>query len=184
MSTSLSFDRILVLASITLLKVRLSHRLRDPKLIVNISCASCSLPMSSLSCAKSFHSLIHAFRLFLWRLFKSTTTQRRSRHSTYTVPEFHAEAPQATVSERPKVPNITQHNIIFYCIQMRKSMTEINNRTLSQRNTFGHKRGTKRDRGPANLGHLYIILYLFTAKQQSSTINPQEHSFKQKRLCT
>src|SRR6218665_120444 len=29
----------------------------------------------------------------------STTTQRRSRHSTDTVPEFHAEAPQATVSE-------------------------------------------------------------------------------------
>jgi len=24
-------------------------------------------------------------------------------------------------------------------MQMRKSMTEINNRTLSQRNTFGHK---------------------------------------------
>ena len=31
--------------------------------------------------------------------FKSTTTQRRSRHSTDTVSEFHAEAPQATVSE-------------------------------------------------------------------------------------
>src|SRR6218665_622198 len=30
---------------------------------------------------------------------KSTTTQRRSRHSMDTVPEFHAEAPQATVSE-------------------------------------------------------------------------------------
>jgi len=28
-------------------------------------------------------------------------------------------------------------------------MTEINDRTLSQRNTFGHKRGTKRDRCPA-----------------------------------
>ena len=33
------------------------------------------------------------------RLFQSTTTQRRSRHSTDTVSEFHTEAPQATVSE-------------------------------------------------------------------------------------
>ena len=31
--------------------------------------------------------------------FKSTTTQKRSRHSTDTVPEFHTEAPQATASE-------------------------------------------------------------------------------------
>src|SRR6218665_2165488 len=46
------------------------------------------------------HSFIHSFRLFLWRLFKSTTTQRRSGHSTDTVPEFHAEATQATVSDR------------------------------------------------------------------------------------
>src|SRR6218665_1982151 len=38
-------------------------------------------------------------RPFLWRLFKSTNTQRRSRHSTDTVSEFHAEAPQATASE-------------------------------------------------------------------------------------
>ena len=30
---------------------------------------------------------------------QSTTTQRRSRHSMDTVPQFHAEAPQATVSE-------------------------------------------------------------------------------------
>ena len=30
---------------------------------------------------------------------KSTTTQRRSRHSTDTAPEFCAEAPQATVIE-------------------------------------------------------------------------------------
>jgi len=29
---------------------------------------------------------------------ESTTTKRRSRHSTDTVPEFHAEAPQAIVS--------------------------------------------------------------------------------------
>ena len=28
-----------------------------------------------------------------------TTTQRRSRHSTDTVPKFHAESPQAIVSE-------------------------------------------------------------------------------------
>ena len=42
---------------------------------------------------------IHSFRLFLQRLFKSTTTQRRSRHSMDTVPKFHAEAPQATARE-------------------------------------------------------------------------------------
>src|SRR6218665_1201001 len=45
------------------------------------------------------HSFIHSFRLFLAHLFKSTTTQRCSRHSTDTVPEFHTEAPQATASE-------------------------------------------------------------------------------------
>jgi len=45
-----------------------------------------------------FYSLtIHSFMLFLWRLFKSTTTQKRSRHSTGS--KFHAEAPLATVSE-------------------------------------------------------------------------------------
>jgi len=32
-------------------------------------------------------------------LFKSTTTQRRSRQSTDIVSEFRAEAPQATASE-------------------------------------------------------------------------------------
>ena len=32
-------------------------------------------------------------------MFKSSTAQRRFRNSTDTVPEFHAEAPQATVSE-------------------------------------------------------------------------------------
>jgi len=42
---------------------------------------------------------IHSFWIFLLRLFKSTTTQRRSRHSTDTVSEFHAKAPQATVSD-------------------------------------------------------------------------------------
>src|SRR6218665_2448982 len=40
-----------------------------------------------------------SFRLFLWHLFKSSATQRHSRHSTDTVLELHAEAPQATVSE-------------------------------------------------------------------------------------
>ena len=34
-----------------------------------------------------------------FRIFKSFTTQRRSRHNTDTLPEFHAEASQATVSE-------------------------------------------------------------------------------------
>ena len=39
--------------------------------------------------------------LFIQRLLKSTTTQRRSGHSKDTVSEeFHAEAPQATASER------------------------------------------------------------------------------------
>src|SRR6218665_2974244 len=42
-------------------------------------------------------TFIHSFRLFPLRLFKST--QRRSRHSTDTVLEFHTEAPQATASE-------------------------------------------------------------------------------------
>ena len=42
---------------------------------------------------------IHSFRLFLERLFKSTTTQRRSRHRTDSLSEFHTEAPQATASE-------------------------------------------------------------------------------------
>jgi len=42
---------------------------------------------------------IHSFKLFLYHIFMSTTTQRNSRHSTDTVLEFHAEEPQATVSE-------------------------------------------------------------------------------------
>src|SRR6218665_2091818 len=44
-------------------------------------------------------TFIHSFWIFLSRLFKSTTTQRCPRHSTNTVSEFHAEAPQATASE-------------------------------------------------------------------------------------
>src|SRR6218665_278499 len=42
---------------------------------------------------------IHSFRLFLYRLFNSTTTRRHSRHSTDTVSEVHAKLPQATASE-------------------------------------------------------------------------------------
>ena len=42
---------------------------------------------------------VYLLRLFLQRLFKYTTTQKRSRHSTDTVSEFYAEAPQATASE-------------------------------------------------------------------------------------
>src|SRR6218665_4010911 len=42
---------------------------------------------------------IHSFWIFLERLFKSTTTQRRSRHSTDTVSEFPAKAPQETANE-------------------------------------------------------------------------------------
>ena len=34
----------------------------------------------------SFHSFIHSFRPFLQRLFKFTSTQKRSRYSTDTVP--------------------------------------------------------------------------------------------------
>ena len=45
------------------------------------------------------NKLIKLFRLFLCHPFKSSTTQRRTRHSTHTVSEFHAEAPQATASE-------------------------------------------------------------------------------------
>src|SRR6218665_1290759 len=43
--------------------------------------------------------VIYLFRLFLYRLFKSTTTQSLSRHSKNTVSEFHAEAPQSIASE-------------------------------------------------------------------------------------
>jgi len=39
------------------------------------------------------HSFIHS-----GYFYSASTAQRRSRHSTYSVPEFHAEAPQATVS--------------------------------------------------------------------------------------
>src|SRR6218665_1852787 len=51
------------------------------------------------------NSLIHSFIQAIsiaplqLQLQGHYTTRRRSRHSTDTVPEFHAEAPQATVSE-------------------------------------------------------------------------------------
>src|SRR6218665_3207950 len=45
-----------------------------------------------------FSSFIHS-GYFYSTSSKSTTTQRRCRHSTDTVSEFHAEAPQATASE-------------------------------------------------------------------------------------
>jgi len=59
--------------------------------------SACSL-ISGHHCKMSC-SFIHSFRLFLYRLFKFTTTQRPCRHSTDSVSKFHAEAPQATVSE-------------------------------------------------------------------------------------
>src|SRR6218665_1241283 len=49
--------------------------------------------------ARQVRRSIHSFRIFLYHLFKSTTTQKRSRHSVDTVPEFYAEVPQATASE-------------------------------------------------------------------------------------
>src|SRR6218665_1836715 len=36
------------------------------------------------------YSFINSFRLFLWRLFKSTTAQRRSQNSRDVVSELHA----------------------------------------------------------------------------------------------
>src|SRR6218665_2853356 len=51
------------------------------------------------SAPSSSHSFIYSFRLFLYCVFKSTTTHWRSRHNTDSVLEFHTEAPQATVSE-------------------------------------------------------------------------------------
>jgi len=51
----------------------------------------------SISQAEIVHLLIHSG--YFYSALKSTTTQRRSRHNTDTVPEFHAEVPQATVKE-------------------------------------------------------------------------------------
>ena len=66
---------------------------------------------------------IHSFRIFLWHLFKSITTQRRSRHSTDTVPEFHTEVLQATVSEGlaqgPKVAARVGFNLpLSHCVPL------------------------------------------------------------------
>jgi len=81
---------------------------REPRFFqyVNLVIWSCYLSASSASSGISLsrHSheavvVLHSFRLFLLHLFKSTTTQRCSRHSTDTVCEFHAEVPEATVSE-------------------------------------------------------------------------------------
>ena len=42
---------------------------------------------------------VYSFMPFLQRLIRSTTTQKRSRHSTDSVSEFHAEAPQEIASD-------------------------------------------------------------------------------------
>jgi len=42
---------------------------------------------------------IHSFIQAISIAPKSTTTQKHSRHSTETVPKFHAKAPQATANE-------------------------------------------------------------------------------------
>src|SRR6218665_2052543 len=57
--------------------------------------------VSWLTC--SFHLFIHSVSHSGYfnsaSILKSNTTQRHSRHSTDTVSEFHAEAPQATARE-------------------------------------------------------------------------------------
>ena len=64
--------------------------------------------MSSFSHFPFIHTFIQAISIAPLQVFcifvrmnkvTTTTTQRRSRHSTDTVSEFHAEAPQATASE-------------------------------------------------------------------------------------
>ena len=55
-------------------------------------------------------------------------------------------------------------------------MTEINNRKLSQRNTFGHKRGTKMDRGPANYMATYVSFYI--CLRLSNKVPQQTHKNK------
>ena len=45
------------------------------------------------------HSFIQAISIASLQGYTSTQSQRRSRHSTDTVSEFHAEASQATASE-------------------------------------------------------------------------------------
>src|SRR6218665_1019480 len=53
------------------------------------------LPKCSIVYQIIIHSFIQAISI---APLKSTTTQKRSRHSTDTVPEFHAEVPLATAS--------------------------------------------------------------------------------------
>ena len=48
---------------------------------------------------EDIHSIFILFRLFLKCLFKSTTTQKRSRHHMDTVSEFHAKVSHTTASE-------------------------------------------------------------------------------------
>src|SRR6218665_1633332 len=57
------------------------------------------LMLSMLFIRSFIHLFIHSC-YFYSASSKSTTTQRRSRHSTDTVSEFHAEAPQATARHR------------------------------------------------------------------------------------
>ena len=65
-----------------------------------------AISIASLQVHSSTHSFIHSFilNIYIAPLQENysealTTAQRRSRLSTDTVPEFRAEAPQATVSE-------------------------------------------------------------------------------------
>src|SRR6218665_139446 len=79
--TSLHYDRLKSLQVCHSLN-RILQRIFSPSLI------QCELP----------YSFIQAISIV--PLSKSTTTQKRSRHSMDIVPEFHAKAPQATASER------------------------------------------------------------------------------------
>jgi len=78
--------------------VRLRMSLRSIGLYIKVfsSAASSSLPVLSLYAISTIRSFIMAISI---APLQSSTIQRRSRHSTDTVSEFHAEAPQATVSE-------------------------------------------------------------------------------------
>src|SRR6218665_2698949 len=80
--------------------------------IKNQSCDYLNIPLRSsrsFSASSLSPSYLHSFRLLLYRLLNSSTrpTQRRSRHSTDTVPGFHAETPQATELRLSQGPNVT-----------------------------------------------------------------------------
>ena len=63
--------------------------------VIQVPNPSLQVPSNNLT-----ESFIHSGYFYnLQRLFKSTITQRRSRHSTDTVSEFRVEALQATASE-------------------------------------------------------------------------------------